>query len=241
MRSADQDRVGMAAVWLWLLRLGCPAVGFALGFLVGPFVRWVTSFLSSVPGPLELAADIPRPWLVPILTVVGVAVGQWLAISAERDSLSVTVGPDSVVTTHRDSRRYISRSQVGAVFTDPKDLVVLGPDGREVFRGAATDLPVNTLAEVFAKHGYPWLGRRDPHEAEYRTWIDGHPDLPQESNALLRTRRRALESGKRAEAEEIHEQLQERGILVRDRDKAQQYRLIRATSDGSAGAEGHTP
>lgn len=237
--TTTSDRVSMPVFWLWLFRLGCPAVGFTLGFVVGPFVRWATSFLSSVPGPLELAADIPRLWLVPILTVVGVAVGQWLAAAAVRDSLSVTVDADSVVTRHGDDERYIACSQVDSVFTDPKDLVVLGPDGREVFRGPATDLPANTLAEVFEKHGYPWLGRRDPHEAEYRKWIDGHPDLDPESNSLLRARRRALDSGKRAEADEIHERLQDRGILVRDRDKVQQYRFVEATSEGPPGAGNH--
>lgn len=59
-------------------------------------------------------------------------------------------------------------------------------------------------------------------------------DLDQETNALLRARRRARDSGNRAEAEEIHAQLQDRGIVVRDRDKTQQYRRLTDTSKDPA-------
>ncbi|MGH3913378.1 MAG: YqeB family protein, partial [Pseudonocardiaceae bacterium] len=133
MASTIPDRVSMPVGYLWLLRLGCPLVGFGLGFAIGPFVRWVaigpfvrwvSSILQSAPAPLRLAAEIPTPWLVPILTVIGIGAGYWLAQHAER-------------------------------------------------------------------------GTHDPHEADYRRWIDGHPDLDHPTNALLRARRKALGSGNR--------------------------------------------
>ncbi|MGH3916286.1 MAG: CysS/YqeB C-terminal domain-containing protein, partial [Pseudonocardiaceae bacterium] len=50
--------------------------------------------------------------------------------------------------------------------------------------------------------------------------------LDHPTNALLRARRKALGSGNRVDAEEIHDQLQDHGIVVRDRDKTQQYRRL---------------
>ncbi|MGH3446007.1 MAG: YqeB family protein [Nocardioidaceae bacterium] len=216
----------MPVGWLWLFRLGCPAVGFGLGFAIHPVVRWAVGTLSFAPGPLRLAAGIPTPWLVPILTAVGIGVGYWIAAEAERDSLTLTVDDDSLVAEHRGTERYIQRSQIASIFTDPKDLVVLDPDGREIFRGPATDLPSDILAATLRRHDYPWHGTHDPHEADYQRWIDGHPDLGHWTNALLRARRNALGSDNGIEADEIHAQLPDRGIVVRDRNKRQQYRRL---------------
>ncbi len=234
MTSATPDRVSMPVRYLWLLRLAGPAVGFGLGFAVEPLVRWATSTLHTAPTPLRLAAETPTPWLVPILTVIGAGAGYWLAEQAERDSLTVTVRADSLVTAHRDTERYIQRAHVGSVFTDPKDLVVLDPDGRETFRAPATDLPANRLATTLRRHGYPWHGTRDPHEADYQRWIDGHPDLDEQTNALLRARREALGSKNHTEASKIHTQLQDNGIVVRDRNKTQQYRRLTDNSKDPA-------
>lgn len=226
MTSTAPDRISIPTGMLWLLRVGCPLVGLGLGFAVKPVVYWATETLHSAPGPLRLAAEIPTPWLVPILTVLGVGVGYWLSQQAERDSLTVTVQPDGLRTAHSDTERYSQRSRIGSVFTDPKDLVVLDPGGREIFRGPATDLPKDTLADTLRRHDYPWHGTLDPHEDQYQRWIDGHPDLDEQTNTLLQTRRRALDSKNPAEADDIHTQLLDRDILVRDRDKTQQYRRI---------------
>lgn len=234
MTAGASERVSIPVGWLWLIRLICPVLGVGLAFAVRPVVGWLVSTVSSAPGPLRLAAEIPTTWLVPTLAVVGIAVGYWLSEQAKRDSLALTVDDESLVTAHRDSERYIQRSQVGSVFTDPGDFVVLDPHGREIFRAPATDLPEGNLAAALRRHGYPWRGNSDPHEAEYHRWIDGHPDLDQETNALLRARRRARDSGNRAEAEEIHAQLQDHGIIVRDRDKTQEYRRLTDTSKDSA-------
>lgn len=142
MTTTNTERVSMPAGWLWLFRLGCPAVGFALGFLVRPIVEWATSTLDSAPAPapLRLAAEFPQVWLVPILTIVGVGVGLWLVRNAVRGSLTVTVDDGGLTLEHGDTERYVQRERVGSVFTDPKELVVLDPGGRELFRASATDL-----------------------------------------------------------------------------------------------------
>lgn len=220
----NPDRVTMPAAWLWLIRLGCPVAGFGLGFLVRPLVEWTTSTLDSAPAPLRLAAEIPQVWLVPILTLAGLGAGLWIAAIAARDTLTVTVDGEGLTAEYGDTERYVQRDRIGSVFTDPKELVLLDPDGRELFRAPATDLPRSRLAAALRRHDYPWQGERDPHEDEYRRWLDGHPDLDEHANSLLRARRDALAAKDRAQADTLHSRLQDQGLAVRDRDRKQQYR-----------------
>ncbi|SDQ29217.1 YqeB family protein [Actinopolyspora saharensis] len=224
--SGHPDHVRMPRGYLWLFRLGCPLLGFGLALVVKPLTRWMIETLDSAPGPLRLAAGIPTSWAIPVLVVIGIGAGCWLSHEAERDSLAVTVRPDGVIAAQRDTERYIQRSRIGAVFTDPEELVVLTPAGREILRSSATDLSKTQLTEAFRHHDYPWWGTRDPHEEHYRNWMDGDPDLDEGIHALLRTRQEALRSDNRAETERVHTQLQDEGIAVRDRGKKQQYRRI---------------
>ncbi len=126
------------------------------------------------------------------LTIVGVGVGYWLSYQAKQDSLTVLVQDESLTLSHGSTERYIPHSQVGGIFTDPKDLVVLATTGREAFRSRATDLPEQRLATALRRHGYPWNGTSDPHENQYRRWVDGHPNLEEHTHTLLRARQRAL-------------------------------------------------
>lgn len=220
------DRVSMPAGWLWLLRLGFPVLGFALGFLVRPLVQWAIATLDSAPAPLRIAAELPHSWLVPVLTLVGIGVGLWVAAQAAKTTPTVTIDDRGLTAEYDDIERYVPRERIGAVFTDPKELVLLDTSTRELLRVAATDLPSGRLAAALDRHNYPWCGERDPHEHEYRRWIDGHQDLDDHTNDLLRARREALAEGHRAQAEKLRTQLQEHGIVVRNRDRKQQYRTL---------------
>lgn len=225
----DPETVRIPDKYLWLLRIAAPLLGTGLGAVIKPVVGWFTTTFESAPAPLRILADIPTPWAVVVLTVVGAVVGLWLSHEAQQDSLAVAVDAEGLTTTHRNDDRYLQRSRIGSVFTDPHDFVVLDVHGREIFRGPAADLPTERLAAALRRHDYPWVGTRDPHEDQYRGWIDGHPDLDEQTHVLLRSRRAALESDDRAESDRIHRRLQQFGLLVRDRKSKQQYRLIDTT------------
>lgn len=226
MTSTTAARVSIPSGWLWLFRLGGAALGFGLAFAVRPVTDWLTDTLSIAPGPLRLAVQIPIPWLVAVLSVVGLGVGIWVAAEAQRDSLTLTVEGEGITVEHRDIERYLQRSRIGSMFTDPKELVVLDTDGLEIFRGPASDLPTSRLVATLRRYDYPWVGTTDPHEADYRRWVDGHPDLDETTNALLRARHQAVRSDDRTEAERLHDRIQANGIAVRDRDKKQEYRRL---------------
>lgn len=226
MTSLDADSISMPAKVLWALRLGCGGVGFGVGFAVPPLAAWIDALISDVPGPLAIAAQIPTIWLVPILTVVGLAAGFWLAEAAEHECLHITVDSEGMLTSIDGREHYVQRQAVSNVFTDPKDLVLIDSQQGELFRGSVSDISVDALRTAFTRHGYPWSGTADPYEAKFQRWIDGHPDLDSDEHKLLRDRRKALNDDAAEEATELATQLQKHGIVVRDKEKKQQYRRL---------------
>jgi hypothetical protein len=224
--------VGMPEGWLRLLRVGCGLLGFGAGFAVDPLAEWLLDSVGSAPMPLRLAAQLPTPWAVLVLTAVGVGVGIWLAHGARRDSPVVIVGNEHVVVDQAGSGLHVPRGRVEAVFTDGRDLVVLDHDRGELVRVRATDLPTGELQAAFERFDYPWCGTTDPRDAGFVRWVDGAPDLDGAAHVLLRARKRALADGKPGAAEDALEQLRAMGIAVRDRDGVQQYHRRPAGSDG---------
>jgi len=228
--------IRMPAVWLWLLRVGGAVLGCAAGFGVAPLVRWLTGLVGGAPGPLRVAAQLPTVVAVPVLTVVGAGVGVWLAVVARRESPVVTVAGDRVLVVENGSALHVARDRIVAVFTDGRDLVVLGADSGELVRVRATDLPTDGLAAAFERFGHPWRGTADPREAEFTDWVDGTPDLDGTAHSLLRERRNALRDKRVGAAADVLDRLRAHGVTVRDRRGVQQYRC-RESANGLAGGD----
>ncbi|SFP73970.1 hypothetical protein SAMN05421810_103263 [Amycolatopsis arida] len=222
--STDAVTVRMPAVYRWILALGATALGVALGFLVKPITTWLVDLVGSAPGPLRLAANLPPIWAVLVLTVVGAVAGLWLAHQAQVESLEVTVRPEDVRLAQNGAVRHVARAAIGEVFLDRRDLVLLDRRTGELARNKASDLDRDEIATAFERLGYPWRGGADPHEHEFRQWADGAPDLPEEAHALLRARARARTDKQAGRVAELTDELRDAGVVVRDRDGAQQYR-----------------
>ncbi|MDA3644938.1 hypothetical protein LZ318_03850 [Saccharopolyspora indica] len=211
---------------LWALVIGCGALGLGLGFLVKPLVNWIVELIGEAPGPLLLAAELPTVWAVPVLAVVGLLAGAWLAAEAKKEALEVTVDPAGVHLKQDGAERYLQRDRIDAVFQDGKELVFLDATTRQLARHKSSDLSKAQVREAFERCGYPWAGAADPHENEFRKWLDGQPGLDEEANGLLRARSRALTDKQRGAAADLADQLQAIGVVLRDRDNTQQYRRI---------------
>lgn len=227
MTTTDQHAVTLrvSAAWPWLFRIGLPIVGFGLGFVVAPLVRWLLSTVDAAPGPLRILAQLPTGWAVLVTTLIGVGVGLWLAAETRKEALALTVDHDHVGLTQAGDELYLSRDRIDAVFRDRSDLVLLDAGSTELARNKASDLPWSQIQEAFERFGYPWRGLTDPHDAQFRRWVDGHPDLDATAHDLLRRRARALKDERSGDAGDALDQLRGHGIVVRDRDRDQQYRL----------------
>lgn len=213
---------------LWLLRLGITALGFVLGLLVKPLFNWITDLAGGAPGPLRLAAALPTGWAIAVLTLAGAVAGWWVARAARKESLLLTVDGESVRLSQDGADRYLAREDVGEVFRDGKELVLLGKGTKPLARHDASDLKAAAVQTAFERFGYPWRGPADPHEGEFRRWVDGHPDLDEQLNQLMRARARALADKQPGTAAHLADELAASGIVVRDRKGSQQYRHLPA-------------
>lgn len=226
MTVPEAVTIRMSEATGWTLALACTAVGAAIGLGVAPLVGWLLSTVADAPVPLRLLATLPTPWAVLVTAVLGAGVGIWLAGVARKEALTVSLDDRHVELLQDGRSRYVGRDDVEAVFRDGKDLVFLDARTAELARAKASDLPADRLRAAFERFGYPWRGNCDPHEGEFRRWVDGHPALAADVHGLLRARGRALRAKEPDAAAELHEQLQARGVLVRDRGGTQEYRGV---------------
>lgn len=224
--STDADATVVAHTRIGLLAwVICPLLGIGLGWSVPRLVPRMQD-LPWLPfdGPLELIQRIPEPHLTVGAMVVGCVAGLLLAAMVVADLVTVTVSGERTRVVRGEHAHEVLRAAVGAVFMDGKRLVMLDSRGAEMLR-ESTDLSADELRSAFLGHGYPW-SVSDPFAETYRPWVDGDPDLPRGADPLLRKRATALREGKSDRAVELRTDLAEAGVVVRDRDKAQTWRLV---------------
>ncbi|QGK71736.1 hypothetical protein GIY23_21445 [Allosaccharopolyspora coralli] len=226
MNRSESITVRMPGWISWLLRIGAGTIGVLLGFLVKPLVGWVVAIVGDAPGPLRLAASLPTGWAVPVLALVGLLAGIWLAHTARHEALLLTVSATAVHLRQKGMERRIPREAVSVAFLDGKELVLLASDTTQLARYGASDLPARQIRDAFDNFQYAWFDHGDPHEHEFQSWVDGHPMLDETRNRLLRSRSRALSENRWGTAADLADDLQEIGLVVRDRGTDQEYRTI---------------
>ncbi|MBB5789232.1 YqeB family protein [Jiangella mangrovi] len=217
------------AVLVWL---GFPALGALLGLGLRPLAQWMLD-TSWVPdhGLARVVADLPQPWGVIGAVAVGVVLGVVVALTAEGEVLRVAVDGSGVTLTRDGNNRTFARGDVTAIFTDGKELVLVGRSSEELAR-EKSDLAADRLAAAFTEQGYPWRADGDPHRDEFRRWVPDEPELPAGANAVLRARSSALEKGDLKDLAELREELAKLGVVVRDQDKRQYWRQVKGAVSG---------
>lgn len=227
MVGNDGGTVVAAPGWDRLLMWGgFPVLGAGLGWLLKAGAGWVASLpWAPFQGPFELVASAPEPYATIGAPVLGGLAGLVLAFLGAQESLTVTVADDRVSLRRGDGEiREIDRSAVAGVFLDGKQIVLLGRSTDELAR-EKSDLDATRLTEAFRAHGYPWLAEGDPYRHEYRRWVPGLPELPTGADALLKARERALRKGENQDVVELRTELAQLGVVVRDEEKRQYWRL----------------
>ncbi|GAA2755626.1 YqeB family protein [Actinopolymorpha rutila] len=221
--------VGRSVAERALVWVGFPALGAGVGWLLRGLVVWVVTVPHlPLPGLLRFVATVPEPWLTLAGLGAGAVAGGVLVVLGERDYVTVTVDHQEVGLAHAGERRSLRREQVGAVFLDGKQLVLLDRSTGELARQRG-DLPdAGRIEAAFSAYGYPWRAG-DPHREEFRPWVDDAPDLPAAAHATLRARRRALAENDDTDADELRTELGRLGVVVRDEHRRQYWRRVRPT------------
>ncbi|MGW3467869.1 YqeB family protein [Saccharopolyspora sp. NPDC000995] len=198
----------LAALVVWLLRL---ASAWVAGLPWAPFQ-----------GVFQLAASVPDPWGMVGAIAIGAILGLGFAGLMAQERLTVTVEPEQVVLTVGRSQQHIARAEIGYVYVDGKNLLVLDESGGEHIR-QPSDLDKFALRRAFTEHGYPWRDK-DPFTGSYSLWVEDTPELSLRINSLMAARERALRKRAGKEAALLRTELVKHKILVRDEKKRQYWR-----------------
>lgn len=204
--------------------LVCVAGGAVLGWLVKLLARWLLTLpWAPFQGPAKLLSSFPEPGLTIGVVAAGVIAGLLLGLTAVHESLAVAVSDTQVTLSTRDEAQVVERGEIALAFKDGKQLVLLGHHGQEAAR-EETDLSAKRLCRAFTRHGYGWA-ETDPHDDAYRLWVPGASGLPDGANAVFAARAQALKADKGDDARELRKELTRFGVVVRDRDKRQYWRM----------------
>lgn len=195
-----------------------------LGGLVRVLAGWLVGLdWAPMRGPARLLLSIPDPWLTIGLVTVGAVTGLALILVDALEQVSVSVSGERVVLKRADGVEEVPGAQVGSVFRDRDQLVLLGRRGEEIAREKC-DLNVRRLAAAFTVHGYTWVDE-DPYKDDFRIWVPKTPGLSEHANSLLQARAEAVKTvGGGKAARELRRELARIGVVVRDKDKHQYWR-----------------
>lgn len=207
--------------------LGITVLGVGLGFVAPHLLGWIVELLErtpfGAPTPMIFVSELSAGWSVATFSVLGAVGGVIIALALVEESLRVEITDDHVLLDGPSQATQLQRRQVGSVHLVSDHLVALGTDGRQLARRKADGLPQRRLRAAFETRQIPFA-TSDPHHHRYQRWVDRRPDLDDATHNLLRRRAEAVEDKKPTRAANLHEQLQDRGIVVRDKDGQQQYR-----------------
>ncbi|MFI7606731.1 hypothetical protein ACIBTV_16540 [Micromonospora sp. NPDC049366] len=203
---------------------GFPLLGAGAGALLGRTASWVADLpWAPMQGLFEALSRLPQPELTIGAALLGVLGGGLLASAGTAQRLIVRVDRERVGLRRDGRQREVPRRDVRVVLVDGRDLVLLDADGGELVR-ERSDLSQDRLRAAFRSHGWPWA-EEDPHRAAYRLWVPGLPGLPVGADALLRARQDAVSHDRRDDARELRRELGRIGVVVRDEERRQQWRL----------------
>ncbi|MER8221252.1 hypothetical protein ABTZ58_11790 [Streptomyces sp. NPDC094143] len=210
----------------WAIVLFCVVCGAVAGALLPLLARLLLSLpWAPLKGPAELLTSVPEPALTLGTVAVGALGGLLLGFTAVHESLSVRVTGTHLALTIRDSTQEFPREDVDVLFRDGKQLVALSPSGLELAREPC-GLSWRRLADTLTAHGWTWA-EQDPYHADFRRWVPGTPGLPAGADALLRARAQARRhEDDAADARELRGELLRLGVVVRDEDKRQYWRIV---------------
>jgi hypothetical protein len=230
--SSTKTVIGHSAADKLVLYGGLPLAGLVLGFFLPRIADWAAK-QKWVPfqGPLELISRWDGWWVLASCLALGLIGGVLLAAMALEDTLKTTVSNTEVEFVKNQRTTRVPREKVALAFLDGKEIVLQDSRSAELARekhdelGAAARTKIQT---AFHAHGYPWSDAGDPHEGEFRRWIEDDPDLSPAANAVLRAREKAFDQGDKGKADlrELRQELAKLGHVVRDRDRKQYWRSV---------------
>ncbi|KKI86199.1 YqeB family protein [Shouchella clausii] len=204
-----------------------------VGGAIGWFLPAIIDFLLSIPflssqGVLLLIDSFSALFVSIAGVVVGVLLGLILSGAAFHESLVVDVSDSNVTVMKKNKQKQFLKTDISAVFVEHKSLVILGANGKELYR-ETIDVKQDKVEQAFWHHRYPWV-KSDPFANAYRLWTLSDEACGEAANKVLYSRRMALREGESEQAERLREDLRELGIAVKDKGEEQYIRCMQTNN-----------
>lgn len=223
--ASDDRTVVSESAWLTpALLAGLPLAGGVLGWVLTLIAEWYVGLPAApMQGPVELLTGLSAPLRIVVAVGVGAAAGLVFALVIVSGLLTVTVDRRGIETKRGDDEQRAEAAAVASVFVEDKRMAVLGHRGEELV-SVEFDLDREELRAAVERHGYRW-SEADPFAGDYRRWVPDAEGLPAGANPVLKARQGAVKDGKAADAAELRAELGKLGVVVRDEDEKQYWRL----------------
>lgn len=214
--------------------LGVVVLGAVLGAVAPPVANWLVTLLHRTPLPvhglIDVAADLPLSWSLPIGLILGVVGGLGIASAILRESLTLTIDADGVEYRQNGRDGWLDHTAVASFYRDGRYAVVLDHHDGILARLDADGIGTSRLQGALEQHGYRFR-TSDPFESEYRRWQDGRPEFTAAEHRILR---RWHEAGKNSlERIEAEADLREAHLAVREREGRLQVRRTTGSKHGT--------
>src|SRR5699024_9454170 len=146
---------------------------------------------------------------------IGAIAGIIFTMYALSESLKITLHDEEIETSVKNHKQTFAKRDLSAIYIDEKQLIFLGNDDQELFRETKPENKTEVIRDAFEKYGYPWK-EQDPFTGQYFLWVEQHPELDTQTNALLTAREIALEKKQDKKIADLRKELANIGIVIYD-------------------------
>lgn len=186
------------------------------------FIKRISVFSDSKV--IELLDSFNPFWVSIILMFVGGVIGILLSLTIYSEALKMSIKDQEILINKDDKEKRIRKSEVKEIFMEDNTVVITGKKGQELL-SEKTDIKRNKIREIFLYHQYPW-SEQDPYVDEFILWTLEYNTFGEKANAILYERRNAIREGDNKKAKNLKMDLNELGIVVKDRNEEQYVREI---------------
>lgn len=173
---------------------------------------------------IELLNLFDSFWVSIILMILGGIIGILLSLTIYSEALKVGVNNQEITVNNDDKEKKIRKSEVKEIFMEDNTVVIIGDKSQEILC-EKTDIKRNKIREIFLYHHYPW-SEQDPYVDEFSLWTLEDNTIGEKINTILYERRNAIREGDKKKAKNLKMDLNELGIVVKDRNEDQYVRKI---------------
>ncbi|WP_433958106.1 YqeB family protein [Cytobacillus horneckiae] len=202
----------------------------AIGGIVGWFLPVIVSGLKRIPilssNDLIMLIDSFHSFSVSVIAmIIGIIAGFILSIIIFIESLNIFIDDTKIKLVIKEEETIISKNMVSAIFIEEKQLKLLDNDGKEIF-SREIDIQTEKVKDAFLSHFYPWKNE-DPYKSCFQLWrLNEEMVLGETIQSILYSRRLSLREKDEKKANQLKTDLNELGVIVKDRGEEQLIRRI---------------